>query len=357
MKTRIDKVLKVMEDHEVDALFLMRKANIRYVSGFTGTDSYVVLAKHARIFITDSRYTEQAEQECPEFEIYQHRNGSTLEDTVAQICWKFRIKKLGFEQDFITFEIYDKINNALDEIEFIPTSGIVENVRAVKGSSEIKLIERAAQIADDAFTDILGFIKPGITEMDIERELEYLIKKKGALSVSFPTIVASGPRSSLPHAIPTDRKIQRGDFITLDFGALYEGYCSDMTRTVVMGEPSAKQKEIYQIVREAQEAGVKAVRAGVRGIDGDKFARDVIEKAGYGEYFGHGLGHGIGLEIHEEPNLNKRNEKMLCAGSVVTVEPGIYLPHWGGVRIEDSVVVTADGCEILTHSSKDLIVL
>jgi len=357
MKTRIEKVLKGMEDHGVDALFLMRTANIRYVSGFAGTESYVFLAKHGRIFITDSRYTEQAEQECPEFEIYQYRDGSTLEDTVFKICQKLKINKLGFEQDFITFEIYEKIRHALGEIEFIPTSGIVEKVRSVKEPSEIEMIKRAAQIADEAFIDILNFIKPGITEKDVERELEYLIKKKGALTVSFPTIVASGPRSSLPHAIPTDRKIQMGDFVTLDFGALYEGYCSDMTRTVVMGEPTEKQKEIYQIVKEAQETGVKAVRAGVRGIDADRFARDVIEKAGFGEYFGHGLGHGIGLEVHEQPNLNKRNEKMVCAGSVVTVEPGIYLPNWGGVRIEDSVAVTADGCEILTSSSKDLIIL
>lgn len=357
MKTRSDKVLKGMGDHGVDALFLMRKANIRYVSGFTGTDSYVILSPQGRIFITDSRYTEQAEQECPEFEIFQHRNDTSLEETVALICRKYNIKKLGFEQDFITFGIYDKIRKDLVGIDFIPTWGIVENVRSVKESSEIKLIKMAAQIADDAFKDILSFIKPGSRESDVERELEYLLKKKGAFSVSFPTIVASGPRSSLPHAFPTDRQIKMGDFITLDFGALYEGYCSDMTRTVVIGEPNAKQKEIYEIVRKAQEAGVRAVRAGVRGIDADQFARDVIEKAGYGKYFGHGLGHGIGLEIHEEPNLNKRNQKALPAGAVVTVEPGVYLPNWGGVRIEDSVLVTPDGCEILTHSSKDLIIL
>lgn len=357
MKTRIDKVLKGMDDFGVDALFLMRKANIRYVSDFTGGDSCVLLSKKGKVFITDSRYTEQAEGECQGFEIYQHRNDITLEDLVFQICRKLKINKLGFEQDFITFEIYDQIRNALDSTEFVPAMGIVERVRSVKELSEIELIKKAAQIADESFSEILGFIKPGVTERDIERELEYLIKKKGALTVSFPTIVASGPNSSLPHAIPSERKIKIGDFITLDFGALYEGYCSDMTRTVVMGEPSAKQREIYQIVKEAQETGVKALRAGIKGIDGDKSARDVIEKAGYGKYFGHGLGHGIGLEIHEAPNLNKGNTEELPVGSVVTVEPGIYLPNWGGVRIEDSVVVTEDGCRILTNSTKELIIL
>lgn len=357
MNSRIEKIIQGMNEQGVDVLLLMRQANIRYVSGFTGSDSYVLLAPRGKIFITDSRYTEQAEKECPGFEIYEHRNDRTLDETIAEICQSLKIKRLGFEDNFITFNLYDKIRQSLGEVDFIPTSGIVENVRSVKDDYEIELIKKACQIADEAFAEILPFLKPGNREKDIERELEYLLKKKGAFSVSFPSIVASGPRSSLPHAIPGERQIEQGDFITLDFGAVYEGYCSDMTRTVVVGVPNTKQREIYETVKRAQEAGVRGVRAGMRGIDVDKIARDIIEDAGYGEYFGHGLGHGIGLEIHEEPNLNKRNEKELPAGAVVTVEPGIYLPDWGGVRIEDSVLVTPNGCEILTHSTKELIVL
>lgn len=357
MMKRIEKVLDSMKEQDIDALFLMRDANIRYVSGFTGSDSFIVLSARCRIFITDSRYTEQAEQECPDFEILQYRSHMSLEELIARICKRYHIDRLGFEQDFVNFQIYEKIRKAVDEVRFTPTSGIVENIRCVKERIEIEFIGRAAKIADDAFTDVLGLIKPGITEKDIERELEYLMKKKGAFSVGFPTVVASGPRSSLPHAVPTDRQIQKGDFITMDFGALYQGYCSDMTRTVVVGQPDAKQREIYELVRKAQEAGLNFVKAGVRGIDADKCARDVIENAGYGPNFGHGLGHGIGLEIHEQPYLNKRNERMLAAGSVVTVEPGIYLPNWGGVRIEDSVLVTTDSCEMLTNASRQLIIL
>lgn len=357
MKVRLEKVLKGMAEQEVDGLFLMREANIRYVSGFTGGDSFILLTPKKRIFITDSRYTEQAEQECPGYEIVQHRGDfPSLEEAIARFAAEEKLKKIGFEQDFVTFEVYDKIRRTLREnTELIPTSGLVEAVRFIKDEQEIAFIKKAAEISDAVFTYILGLIKPGMREKEIEIEIDYRMKKLGALSPAFPTIVASGPRGSLPHALPSDRIVQRGDLITMDFGAVYQGYCSDITRTVSLGEPNEKQKEIYQIVKEAQEAGLRAVRAGIAGSWTDKTAREVIEKAGYGSYFGHGLGHGVGLEIHEEPSLNKNCRKVLAAGAVVTVEPGIYIPNWGGVRIEDTVLVTKEGCEILTHSPKELI--
>lgn len=358
MKSRREQVLKILEKTGGEALFLLGQANIRYLSGFMGTDAYVLLSRAARILLTDSRYTEQAEAECPEFEIVDYRSSfSGLEEALAYFCTKYQIRQLGFEEDIITFARYQKLQDQLKDVTLVPTAGIVLMVRRKKDDLEIELLKKAAQIGDEAFAEVLPLIKPGVTEKDLERELEYLMKKKGALSASFPIIAASGPRSSLPHAIPTERKVSKGDFITLDFGALYEGYCSDMTRTVVVGQPDQKQRDIYRLVKEAQERGVEAVRAGVMGKEVDQAARHVITKAGYGKYFGHGLGHGIGLEIHEEPVLNPRSDHLLTAGSVVTVEPGIYLPDWGGVRIEDSVVVRPEGCEIITHTTKDLIIL
>jgi Xaa-Pro aminopeptidase len=359
MELRRSRVLKGMEEQGLDGLFLMGEANIRYVSGFTGGDSYVLFTTKKRFFITDSRYTEQAEQECFGFEIVEHRGNSPgLEETVARLCSEYHIKKIGFEQNFVTYEIYEKLSRALKEkTDLVPTSGMVEEARLVKDEGEIALIRKAAEIADETFTYVLGLIKPGIKEKDIEIELEYQMKKNGASGTAFPTIVASGPRGSLPHALPSQRIIKQGDFITLDFGAVYQGYCSDITRTVCVGEPNQKQKEIYHIVKKAQEKGLQSLRAGIMGKDADKLVRNVIEKAGYGSYFGHGLGHGVGLEIHEEPFLNKRSEKVLTSGAVVTVEPGIYLPNWGGLRIEDTVLVTQKGCETLTHSPKELIVL
>ncbi|MGI6686342.1 MAG: M24 family metallopeptidase [Bacillota bacterium] len=358
-KMRVEKVLKGMEEQGIDGLFLMREANIRYISGFTGGDSFVLLTPHHKIFITDSRYTEQAEQECPGFEIVQYLGSCPgLEETISNLAEVHRIKKIGFEQDDVTFKIYDKLRRTLgNKTELVPTSGLVEAVRLVKDVREIACIKRAAEIVDEVFTYILGVIKQGPREKDIAIEIEYQMKKKGASHPAFSTIVASGPRGSLPHAIPSERVIKTGDLITMDFGAVYQGYCSDITRTVSVGEPTEKQKEIYRIVKEAQEAGLNAVRAGIEGSAADKAARDVIEKAGYGPNFGHGLGHGVGLEIHEEPSLNTKCRKVLAAGSVVTVEPGIYIPNWGGVRIEDTVLVTEEGCEILTHATKDLITI
>lgn len=355
---RIEKLVERLKNDKLDGILLVKDSNIRYMCGYTGADSYVVISEFARAFITDSRYTEQAETECVGFEVIKWRHPAAgLEETIQGACIKYGINKLAFERDKLTYDLFEKLSKGMKNIELIPTSGLVEGIRYVKCQEEIDCIKKAAAIADEAFAEILKYIRPGISEKDIERELQYIIKKKGADDIGFPIIVASGKRSSLPHAIPSDKLIESGDFITLDFGAMYKGYRSDMTRTIVVGQATDKQKEIYAIVRAALGAGEQAIKAGIQGNLPDDCARGYISNLGYGDYFGHGLGHGVGLDIHEEPFMSPRCEKVLQVGTVVTVEPGIYIPDWGGIRIEDTVLVKEDGVDILTKSSKDLTIL
>jgi Xaa-Pro aminopeptidase len=355
---RIERLKEKLKVEKLDGIFLMNDSNIRYISGFTGSDSYVLVSEQVNAFITDSRYTEQAGDECKDFEVIRHGKPMLgMQETIKEICTKYGIKRLAFEKEHVTYVMHEKLVKELPEIELIPTSEIVEQLRGVKDEEEIAYIRKAAQIADQAFVDILKYIKPGVTEKDIERELQYLIKKQGADDIGFPSIVASGKRTSLPHAIPCDKKIENGDFVTLDFGAMYKGYRSDMTRTVVVGEANDKQREIYEIVKAAQAAASNAIKEGVPCKVVDASARDFISNAGYGDCFGHGLGHGLGLDIHEEPYSSPSSEKVLELRNVVTVEPGIYLQNWGGVRIEDTVVVGENGIEVLTKTSKELITI
>ncbi|HYE81795.1 MAG TPA: Xaa-Pro peptidase family protein [Clostridia bacterium] len=355
---RVQKLVETLRAKELDGILLLKDSNIRYISGFTGSESYVVISTKTRTFITDSRYTEQAESECDGFEVVRWRSPMLgLVETIQKVCKANGVKVLGFEQDKVTYELYEKLAKGLPGVKLVPTSGLVEGIRYVKDEAEIECIRTAAKIADEAFEELLKHIKAGTTEKDTERELQYLIKKKGADDIGFPIIVASGKRGSLPHAIPSDKEIEKGDFITFDFGAMYKGYRSDATRTVVFGKADEKQKEIYNIVKMAQVEGEKAIKAGVSGKVPDDCARSYIKNAGYGDFFGHGLGHGVGLDIHEEPFMSSSCERILEAGNVITVEPGIYLPDWGGVRIEDTVLVKADGIEILTKFPKELIEL
>jgi Xaa-Pro aminopeptidase len=346
-----------LKEAGLDGILLVNDSNIRYVSDFTGSDSYVVVTAQDNAFITDSRYTEQAESQCKDFRVIRWGAPASLVETVKEVCEKNNVKKLAFESNKLLYSMFESLSKGLEGIELVPTQDIVEDIRCIKDEEEIECLRKAAAIADEAFTEILKVIKVGMTEKDIERELQYLIKKKGAEDISFPSIVASGKRSSLPHAIPSDKVIEEGDFITLDFGATYGGYHSDMTRTIIVGCGDEKQKEIYRIVKEAQEAGSRAVKAGVKGNVPDAAARGHIAQAGYGAFFGHGLGHGVGLDIHEGPGLSAKGEKLLAAGNAVTVEPGIYLPDWGGVRIEDTVIIREGHIEVITKSTKELIEL
>lgn len=357
-KNRIEKLVNSIKQKDIDGIFLQKDANVRYISGFTNSDSYLLLTSDNKAIITDSRYIEQAEKECPDFQVIRWRNPyPSLQETILDLCKKWGIKRLGFEANVMNYDLYTKLKDKLTEIELVPTVGIVEEIRKIKDEEEIALIREACKISDKSFEELLGYIKPGISEKDIEREFQYIMKKNGADDKAFDIIGISGVRTSLPHGIPSDKLIEMGDFITLDFGAQVQGYKCDMTRTICVGKASDEQKKIYKIVEEAQKRGVEAVKAGALGKLVDKAARDVIEEAGYSEYFGTGLGHGVGLEIHELPFMSTTCEEHLEAGNVLTVEPGIYIPSWGGVRIEDTVLVTETGREVLTITTKELIEL
>ena len=353
MNIRVDKLRVIMEEKGLDAILAYKPENRAYISGFTGTTGYTLITKTQAIFITDFRYIEQAKKECVGFTIEENSKLKPVTDILKELP----IKRLGIEEDFVTYGQYKEFVEKLQGVEFIALDGAITKLRAVKTQDELQMIEKAASIADEAFSHILLIIKPGISEDEIALELEYFMKKKGASKNSFDSIVASGERSCLPHGRATNKLIEKGDMLTLDFGCVYKGYCSDMTRSLVVGEATEKQKEIYYAVLEAQEKALAAVKPGLTGIQLDTIARDIITEKGYGENFGHGLGHGVGLEIHELPHVNAIGKVEMVPGNVITIEPGIYVPGFGGVRIEDLVVVTDAGYRVLSKSTKELIEL
>jgi len=351
---KLKKLRQSFEKHHIDALLITSGYNRRYITGFTGTAGVAIVTQDKAVFITDFRYTQQAQKEISGFEIVQHTK-PIMEEVGLQLE-KMGVKSVGFEKDDMSYAMYEVYRKAVKS-ELVPVSGLIEKIRLIKTEQEIKIIKAAADIADAAFNHIITYISPGKTELEVSNELEFFMRKQGASSSSFDIIVASGLRSALPHGVATDKIIEKGDFVTLDFGALYNGYVSDLTRTIAVGEPSEQLKEIYQIVLEAQLKSLDEIKAGMTGIQADAVARDHIKSKGYGDAFGHSLGHGIGLEVHEGPGLSFRSETVLEPGMVITIEPGIYVPGVGGVRIEDDTVVTATGNEKLTHSTKELLIL
>lgn len=351
---KLTKLRELLKEQELDALLVTNEFNRRYMTGFTGTAGLALISSDDAVFITDFRYTEQAEKEIEGFRIVQHTK--TIIEEVAAQAENMGLQTIGFEKDDLTYGLYE-LYNAQVKATLKPVSGLVEKLRMVKTEDELVILRQAAKIADEAFTHICTFIKPGVTELEVSNELEFAMRKQGATSSSFSIIVASGLRGALPHGVATDKVIESGDLVTLDFGALYEGYISDITRTVAVGEPSDKLREIYEVTRAAQELAVKMIKPGMTGIEADAIARDYITAKGYGEAFGHSTGHGIGLEVHEGPGLSFRSEIVLVPNMAVTVEPGIYLPGIGGVRIEDDIIMTEDGNVRLTHSPKELLIL
>ncbi|WP_027407760.1 M24 family metallopeptidase [Anoxybacteroides tepidamans] len=351
---KIEKLRARFNEYGIDGMLITSTYNRRYMTGFTGTAGAAVIGKSGAVFITDFRYVEQASKQVEGFEIVQH-TGLVIEEVAKQAA-RLGITKLGFEQEhlsYATFQVYEREVGAT----LVPVSGVIEKLRLIKSESEIKILKEAAEIADAAFEHILRFIRPGVREIEVANELEFFMRKQGATSSSFDIIVASGYRSALPHGVATDKVIEKGEFVTLDFGAYYKGYCSDITRTVAVGDVSDELKKIYDVVLQAQLRGMAGIKPGMTGREADALTRDYIAEQGYGEYFGHSTGHGIGLEIHEGPALSVRSDIVLEPGMVVTVEPGIYIAGLGGVRIEDDAVVTTDGNESLTRSPKDLIIL
>lgn len=355
--SRVEKLRARLRERDLDAFFCLQPENRRYLSGFTGTTGMVVVTAGGAHFLTDFRYVEQAERQAQGFTVHRVQEQNAYTQVLGEILRREGARRVGFESDFLTVDGHARYAKELEGVELVPAAGMVEAIRQVKEPDEIEAIRRAAALADAAFEHVLTFLRPGVTEREVALELEFFMKRNGATALAFDTIVASGPRSSLPHGVASDRVIGRGELVTLDFGCVVDGYCSDMTRTVAVGEPDEKQREIYRIVLEAQARGLEAARPGVPGKDVDAACRDYIAARGYGDNFGHTTGHGVGLAVHEGPRLSSKAEEALVPGNVVTVEPGIYLPGWGGVRIEDLVVITENGCEILSRSPKALTVL
>ncbi|WP_275425612.1 M24 family metallopeptidase [Planococcus versutus] len=351
---KLQKLRAEMEKRNVGAVLVTSPYNLRYITEFTGTAGLALVTKKEAVFITDFRYTEQANEQVKEFKVVQAKKN--LMDEVIKTVQSRGIETLAFEQDYMTYSTVMSYKEKVD-VKFEPISDLIEKLRMVKTPEEVSVLKAAAKIADDAFEHICGFIRAGVTELEVSNELEFFMRQQGATSSSFDIIVASGLRSAFPHGVASDKVIEQGDMITLDFGALYNGYISDITRTVAVGEPSEKMKEIYNVVLKAQELGVEKIGPGMSGIEADAIARDYIKSKGYGDAFGHSTGHGIGLEVHESPGLSFKSETILEQGMAVTVEPGIYLPGIGGVRIEDDILITESGNERLTNSTKELRIL
>ena len=343
-----------MQREELPAFLITHPPNCRYLSGFTGSSGVLLVTEDSSYLITDSRYREQARREAAGFTIIL-REGA-LAPELQSLLEEKGLERLGFEGEHLPFSSYNKFASGCG-VELVPTGGLVEKLRAVKDEVEIGLLRRGAALADEAFNYILGVIRPGLTEQQVALELEFYQRRKGAEGIPFPYIVASGVRGSLPHGVAGSKVLREGELVTIDFGAIWKGYATDMTRTLALGRPSQRQREIYRVVKEAQERAREGLKAGMYCSEADALARHPINEAGLGKYFGHGLGHGVGLEVHEKPVLSRRSEEILRPGMVVTVEPGVYIPGWGGIRIEDMLLVEEDGAESLTNSGRELVIL
>lgn len=354
---RVEKLRKKLVEKQLDAIIVDSPYNRRYLSGFTGSAGTLVITQDEQYLLTDFRYRIQSKEQAPSFSIIEYKTSAHVD--VKQILANHKATRVAFEEDQWTYSQFKGWEKLLSsDIELVGISNMIEDIRMVKDADELKVIQEAALLADKTFAYILNYIEVGKSEKDIALEMETFMRKNGASGTSFETIVASGERSALPHGVASDRILKNNEFVKLDFGAYYQGYCSDMTRTVFLGqEPTEKHYEIYNTVLEAQLLALRQIKPGITGLQADAFARDHIASKGYGDLFGHSTGHGIGLEIHEGPRLSKLSETVLTPGMVVTVEPGIYVPNFGGVRIEDDIVITDTGIQILTQSTKELILL
>lgn len=350
MNKRIEKLRSIINENEV--ALISSYPNIFYYSGFTSSDAYLLISKDKQILATDSRYFVQAKEQAPDFKIKDISKG------LDNVFSSFEQKYIGYEEGSVSVREYRRIRSkTTSNQQLVEMEQQICAPRKTKDEDEIKLIAQAEKIGDMAFSHIIEYIKPGMTERQVALEIEFFMKNHGASALSFDTIVASGVRSAMPHGTASDKVIEKGDIVTMDFGCVYKGYCSDMTRTVVMGKADAKQKEIYDIVLKTQENALQMIKAGEKCNEIDQAAHEYVSVSGYGGCFGHGLGHSVGIEIHEMPSLSKKCQSVLKKGNVVTVEPGIYIENYGGVRIEDLVVVEEDGITNLTHSTKELLEL
>jgi Xaa-Pro aminopeptidase len=354
MSDRRQKLRRQLKQEGLDALLVTNFINVTYLTGFTGDDSYLLVTKSGDLLISDQRYTTQLEEECPGLELSIRGPGVKMLDFTAKAIEKSKAAKLGVEADSMTVGLRDSLAKKLTKVELVPTAGWIEELRLIKDKDEIDRTLRACDLARRTFEVVRAKLTADMTEQQVANELEYQARQFGAKGMSFQSIVAVGPRAALPHARPTARRIGESDFTLIDWGVNEGLYMSDLTRVLATARISPKLRKLYGVVLKAQQAGIDAVRPGATCEEVDRAARSVIEKAGYGKEFGHGLGHGIGLEIHEAPRLAQGQTRELKPGMIVTVEPGVYFPGWGGIRIEDDVLVTRNGHEVLTSVPKEL---
>jgi Xaa-Pro aminopeptidase len=354
MNNRLQKLRGKLAENEIDGVFITQAENRHYLSGFDGTAGYLLITEKKAVLATDFRYTEQAAGEAPDFEIL--RIAGNIADWFPGLVSDSGIKKLGFEAGDVTFNFHRQLNDGLKKkkiiTKIVPVNGLVESLRAIKDPGEIEFIRKSAAITDAAFERVEGSMKAGMTEKQVAWELEKSLRENGSQSLPFDIIVASGPRAALPHAKPSDRVINEGEPVLIDMGARYAGYASDLSRTICIGSPDETFRKVYRTVLDAQTAAVSIIKAGITGHQADSISREIIEKAGYGEAFGHSLGHGVGMAAHELPRLGPGSKEILTEGMVFTVEPGVYLSGWGGIRIEDTVVMEQGKVRVLSHARK-----
>ena len=355
LKNRRSNLKRYFEEYSLDAVLLTDLGNIRYLCGFSGTEGALLVSQNIAWFLCDSRYTAQANEEVQAAEIKEC--AANRIDAIVTIAHENGLKRIGFEAAHTTVSAFRRLSEKLIGIELVELGPDLDEIRICKDRAEIEQLSIVANLSSQALAAVLGTIKPGAKEIDVAAALEYEMRRRGADGKAFDFIVASGIRGAMPHGRASGKNISAGELVTIDFGALKDGYHSDETVTVACGEPGVRAREIHSIVKAAHDIAIEAVRPGISCKDLDEVARSYIRDKGYGDYFGHGLGHGIGIEIHEMPTVSPRSMSVLDVGMVITIEPGIYISGFGGVRIEDTVVVTGDGCSVLTSADKKLLIL
>ncbi len=361
-KARVERLRQMLSEQGLDGIFITQPQNTLYLSGFAPSAQpdeiagLLFITEDDSMVMTSFIYLEQAGREVPGFRLFEVERGDEgIAQALPGLLEGVGAKRVGFEAEHLTFARYQKWASV--SVELVPTSGLVEEIRAIKDHDEMEAIRKAVALADETYAHLREYIRPGLTEREVAWEAEVYMRQAGAEKIAFDLIIAGGPNGALPHATTTERVFGEGEPIVIDIGARVESYHSDLTRTIYLGEPEVKFQEIYALVRRAQESALGGIRAGMKGKEADGLARQVIEEAGYGEYFGHGLGHGVGLAVHEKPRATKTSEEVLQPGMSLTVEPGIYIPDWGGVRIEDMVVIREEGVEVLSKASKEPMLL
>jgi Xaa-Pro aminopeptidase len=355
VERRLQEVRRQLSASRLDAFLVSHIPHVRYLTGFSGSNGLCVITPRKQHFLTDRRYREQSKNEIDGFEIAVTQVG--LIEEVVKLRLLKRTSRIGFEGMHTSVEAHLKMKKAFSGSTLVPMNSVIEAIAAVKDDSEIQSITRAIRITEKVFQKLLHLLKPGLTEQDVAAEIGYWHRRYGAEGDAFEPIVASGPRGALPHGRASAKKIRRGEMVTLDLGCHLEGYHSDLTRTVAIGRPSPRARKIYQVVLDAQCKAIDAARPGIKVSALDRVARSAISRKGFGRYFSHALGHGLGIEIHEQLRLSAQSKETLKVGNVVTIEPGIYIPGFGGVRIEDDIVIRDGGCEVLTAAPKELIIL